>query len=53
MTSMRSELGKIELNSLFQQRKELNEKIRLTLEETTKSWGIECDRYEILKLEPP
>ena len=53
MTSMRSELGRVELNNLFQLRKELNEKIRQTLEETTQSWGIECDRYEILKLEPP
>lgn len=31
----------------------MNENIRITLEETTKTWGIECDRYEILKLEPP
>lgn len=53
MTSMRSELGKIELNKLFQSRKELNSRIREMLEETTKTWGITCDRYEILKIEPP
>lgn len=50
---MRSELGKIELNNLFQSRKELNNRIREMLEETTKTWGITCDRYEILKIEPP
>lgn len=53
MTSMRSELGKIELNNVFQSRKELNEKVREMLEETTMSWGISCDRYEILRIEPP
>ena len=50
---MRSELGKIELNKIFQSRKELNLRIRETLEETTLTWGISCDRYEILKIEPP
>lgn len=53
MTSMRSELGKIELNKIFQSRKDLNSRIRETLEETTLTWGISCDRYEILKIEPP
>lgn len=53
MTSMRSELGKIELNKIFQSRKDLNNRIRETLEETTLTWGISCDRYEILKIEPP
>lgn len=53
MTSMRSELGKIELNNVFQSRKDLNEKVREMLEETTMSWGISCDRYEILRIEPP
>ena len=53
MTSMRSELGKIDLNNIFQSRKELNLRIRKTLEETTLTWGITCDRYEILKIEPP
>jgi SPFH domain / Band 7 family len=53
MTSMRSELGRIEMNKLFQSRKELNLRIRETLEETCQTWGITCDRYEILKIEPP
>lgn len=53
MTSMRSELGKRELNNIFQSRKELNARIMETLEETSKTWGITCDRYEILRIEPP
>lgn len=53
MTSMRSELGKIDLNKIFQSRKELNARILETLEETTTTWGITCDRYEILRIEPP
>lgn len=50
---MRSELGRIEMNKLFQSRKELNLRIRETLEETCQTWGITCDRYEILRIEPP
>ena len=53
MTSMRSELGKINLNNVFQTRKELNLRILETLSESTKTWGITCDRYEILRIEPP
>src|SRR3990167_9498195 len=53
MTSMRSELGKINLKTVFQTRKELNLRILETWSESTKSWGINCDRYEILKIEPP
>ena len=53
MTSMRSELARFEMNKLFQSRKELNLRIRKTLEETCHTWGITCDRYEILKIDPP
>lgn len=53
MTSMRSELGKIQLNNVFRSRQEINERIRKMLEETTKTWGIHCDRYEILRIDPP
>ena len=53
MTSMRSEIGKIKLDRLFQSRAELNENIRKVLSETTDTWGIECDRYEVLSIEPP
>lgn len=52
MTSMRSEIGKIKLDGLFQSRAELNEKIKDVLEETTHTWGIESHRYEILRIEP-
>ena len=53
MTSMRSEIGKIKLDKLFQSRQELNENMRGLLSETTETWGIECERYEVLRIEPP
>lgn len=49
---MRSEIGKIKLDSLFQSRGELNERIREVLDETTHTWGIDCHRYEVLRIEP-
>lgn len=53
MTSMRSEIGKIKLDRLFQSRAELNENVRKVLGETTETWGIHCDRYEVLRIDPP
>ena len=53
MTSMRSELGKIKLDDLFQSRSELNKRIRTVLESQIHNWGLECHRYEILRIEPP
>jgi regulator of protease activity HflC (stomatin/prohibitin superfamily) len=53
MTTMRSEVGKITLDSLFQSRSELNEATAKALEKAASGWGIHCERYEVLKIEPP
>ena len=50
---MRSEVGKIKQDSLFQSRWELNAAIAKSLASSTEGWGIHCDRYEVLKIEPP
>jgi len=53
MTTMRSEVGKIKLDALFQSRSELNESTAMALENSVAGWGIHCERYEVLKIEPP
>eukprot|EP00343_Euplotes_focardii_P012634 CAMPEP_0205833092 /NCGR_PEP_ID=MMETSP0206-20130828/48736_1 /ASSEMBLY_ACC=CAM_ASM_000279 /TAXON_ID=36767 /ORGANISM="Euplotes focardii, Strain TN1" /LENGTH=295 /DNA_ID=CAMNT_0053139175 /DNA_START=116 /DNA_END=1003 /DNA_ORIENTATION=+ len=52
-TSMRSEIGKIELDRTFEEREALNHKIRETVGDAGRVWGIECMRYEIKDIQPP
>lgn len=49
----RSEIGKSTLDEIFQQREQLNERIKIALNESTNGWGIECLNYEMIKIEPP
>jgi regulator of protease activity HflC (stomatin/prohibitin superfamily) len=53
LTLMRNEIGKIELDKLFQERDNLNQAILTDLKESTDEWGIKCLRYEILNIDPP
>ena len=52
-TSMRSEIGKIELDRTFEERETLNVEIKQALNEASGKWGIECMRYEIKDIKPP
>jgi regulator of protease activity HflC (stomatin/prohibitin superfamily) len=52
-TSMRSEIGKMELDRTFEERESLNNLIRKQLNEASTKWGIECMRYEIKDIKPP
>lgn len=52
-TAMRSEIGLLDLDSMFKERESLNAKIRAHLDHTTDQWGIECMRYEIKDILPP
>ena len=52
-TSMRSEIGKIELDRTFEERESLNSNIRNSLNEASIKWGIDCMRYEIKDIKPP
>jgi len=49
----RAEIGKLTLDQIFQNRKELNDRIKEAINESTQHWGVECLSYEILKIEPP
>lgn len=52
-TSMRSEIGRIDLDRTFLERESLNAHIKASLNEASIKWGIECMRYEIKDIKPP
>ena len=49
-TTMRSELGKISLDKVFQEREGLNVGIVESINKASEVWGITCLRYEIREL---
>lgn len=46
-TTMRSEIGKIDLDTMFRERASLNEHIVHAINQAATPWGITCFRYEI------
>lgn len=52
-TSMRSEIGKISLDSVFRERESLNTIIVGAINNATSPWGISCLRYEIRDIKLP
>ena len=52
-TSMRSEIGKIELDKTFEEREALNNNIVSQINEAAGPWGVMVLRYEIKDIEPP
>merc|ERR1711934_1292575 len=52
-TTMRSEIGKISLDTLFRERDNLNKGIVLAINAASDAWGIECLRYEIRDIRMP
>lgn len=52
-TSMRSEIGKIQLDSVFRERESLNTIIVSAINNATNPWGISCLRYEIRDIKLP
>ncbi len=52
-TTMRSELGKIELDKTFEERDTLNARIVSQINEASSPWGIQVMRYEIKDIVPP
>ena len=52
-TSMRSEIGLLELDRTFQERDTLNTNIKKSLNSAGDGWGIEVLRYEIKDIRPP
>ncbi|CAF1648942.1 unnamed protein product [Rotaria magnacalcarata] len=52
-TTMRSEIGKIALDTLFRERESLNVGIVEAINKAAKAWGIVCLRYEIRDIRLP
>lgn len=51
LTALRSEIGKIPLDSLFESRQRLSDPITASISEATNRWGVQIDRVEVQELE--
>jgi regulator of protease activity HflC (stomatin/prohibitin superfamily) len=52
-TTLRSELGKIDLDRTFEERTNVNNNVVSELDKATEAWGIKVFRYEIKNITPP
>lgn len=52
-TTMRSEIGKIELDKTFEERDQLNVNIVHSINQAAEPWGVQVLRYEIKDIVPP
>merc|ERR1719342_132810 len=52
-TTMRSEIGKMEMDGLFRERENLNIAIVNAINIASEAWGIQCMRYEIKDIKLP
>lgn len=52
-TSLRSEMGKMELQSTFSSRESINKALLDVLDEATEPWGVKVNRVEVQEIKPP
>jgi regulator of protease activity HflC (stomatin/prohibitin superfamily) len=52
-TTLRSEVGKIDLDKTFEERTNINTQVVSELDKATESWGVKVLRYEIKNITPP
>lgn len=52
-TTLRSSIGRMELDRTFESREDINRTVVSTLDEAGRTWGIKVLRYEIKSLTPP
>lgn len=52
-TTLRSVIGKIELDRTFEERDSLNQQVVAAIDEAAQNWGIKVLRYEIKDISPP
>jgi len=52
-TTLRSEIGKIELDRTFEEREHINNQVVMALDKATDPWGVKVLRYEIKSITPP
>jgi len=51
-TTMRSEIGKMDLDDTFSEREKINEAIVEEIDKASNPWGIKMARYEIMNITP-
>jgi len=52
-TTMRSEIGKLELDRTFEERESINGNIINSLDKASEPWGLKITRYEVANIKPP
>ena len=52
-TTLRSEIGKIDLDKTFEERTNINMSVVAELDKASESWGVKVLRYEIKNITPP
>ena len=52
-TTLRSEIGKLELDKTFEERAHINTQVVDELDKATEPWGVKVLRYEIRNINPP
>lgn len=52
-TTMRSEIGKIDLDKCFEERTNINSAVVSSIDEAAQGWGVKVLRYEIKNITPP
>lgn len=52
-TTLRSEVGRIELDRTFEERTNINTQVVSELDKATEPWGVKVLRYEIKNITPP
>lgn len=53
ITTLRSEIGKMEFENTFSSRDELNQALLSQLDEATEQWGVKVTRVEVQEIMPP
>ncbi|MBK1736059.1 stomatin [Halorhodospira abdelmalekii] len=52
-TSLRSEIGTMELDKIFESRQEINDRLQITMDEAGDKWGLKVNRVEIRDIDMP
>ncbi|MFO7859113.1 MAG: SPFH domain-containing protein [Ectothiorhodospiraceae bacterium] len=52
-TSLRSEIGTMELDKIFESRQDINDRLQTTMDEAGGKWGVKVNRVEIRDIDVP
>ncbi|MEA2627265.1 MAG: hypothetical protein QOD06_3310 [Candidatus Binatota bacterium] len=52
-TTLRSEIGKIDLDRTFEERTQINQHLVSEIDKASEAWGVKVLRYEIKNIRPP